>query len=520
MFVIFLSVVAYFTPIVGQDTQGLYIQFKTKNPSTDANAYIKIIDTSDTPILHESYFFSNLWDRKKITDTLHRLYFSDRMVHPGFFEYQVSYFDTVRKMERASAYYFFRLVNKNGALGQGIYPRIGPFLSLKSHDTLSVSVYGSKSCFAVLKINYRNRKKVEIDHNKLSKRHEFILYAKDVTSYRLLLIDGSDTFVSQVFPVRYSMKYPLVGVFGDTRANWASPDPSQRANGVNATVLHNILKAMYADSVNLIVVNGDLISGYTSSISRAELEYDTWMKATFPYSASVPILPVPGNHDMTAPFMGTRKSHRDGYGKKSAEYLWKKVFSLPDNGPSVVIDTMPPYKRTVYYLGFNNWGMFFLNSDYNYSKLKYKRMSGNIDNIQLSFLKNKARDFKHIIVFFHEPCFPVAEKGHALDYAKPHRDSIWACLTALPVKLVVNSHEHIYARRVIALDTSRGFNRPLSEVIVGTGGAPIYTVPDSLIKKTIKFSNETVYILLKIKGSHVFGITKNTAGCGIDKFKL
>lgn len=78
-------------------------------------------------------------------------------------------------------------------------------------------------------------------------------------------------------------------------------------------------------------------------------------------------------------------------------------------------------------------------------------------------------DAPHRIAVFHEPAWPAGLRvGQSLDRHPAERDRLWAVLEDGGVGVVVNGHDHAYARRTIDI------RRPVVQVTTGGAGAPLY----------------------------------------------
>ncbi len=498
---------------VKTDSQGIYFVIHSPHISTDFTLYIKKLSYGKDSILHFSYPDFDLWDRDKKEDSVFIFRPTKRRkIEKGvLYTYRVSLFDLEEKNTLASTYYFFRL-NKRGKLG--IYPVIYPVMQLLAEDTIAIFFETNKPAFARIRLKLKGKPDEIISHNVKETRHEFkIPYQKGLTYYRFCIYTKWDTFCSPYIPVKYKGKIKSFAIFGDTRANWAIPSPKGRADGVNEVIIQDILRAIYKEPVDFVEINGDLITGYTSSKEDAQKQYEAFLKSLYPYAASLPFLFTPGNHDMTAPFDGTRKNHKDPLPPNSAENLWESVFMQPENGP-VAEKGMPPYKENVYYLKAGKYGIFFLNSDYNYAKKGRKRLSGNITHEEINWFLKQSKKFKKTVVIFHEPLYSnTPMPGHSLDYNIPLRDSIVQALLNSNAQILLTSHEHLYARRIIP---KKDAAKTLNQITIGAGGAPLYDIPPEKREGLECFSKETVYGIIKLKKNKIEFQIKNLNGFVID----
>lgn len=498
---------------VKTDSQGVYFVVHAPHVSTDFTLYVKNLSYTKDSVLHISYPDFDLWDREKKEDSvfIFRPTRRRKFDKDVLYAYRVTLFDLEDKNTLSSTYYFFRLNNRGKV---GVYPEIYPVMQLLSKDTIGIFFTTNRPTYAKIRLKIDGKPDEVISHNVKSKRHEFkIPYKKGLNFYKFCIYTKWDTFRSFYIPIKYHGKIKSFAIFGDTRANWAIPSPRGRADGVNELTIQNILRAIYKEPVDFVEINGDLITGYTSSKEDALKQYEAFLKALYPYASSIPFLFTPGNHDMTAPFIGTRKDHKDPEPPNSAEDLWKDIFMQPENGP-MAEEGMPPYKENVYYVSAGKYGIFFLNSDYNYAKKGRKRLSGNITHKEIKWFLKHSKKFKKTVVIFHEPLYSnTPMPGHSLDYNVPLRDSIADALLGSNVQILLTSHEHLYARRVIP---SKSAKRTINQLTIGAGGAPLYNIPEDKRKGLECFSRETVYGIVSLRKNRVEFKVKNLNGFLID----
>jgi predicted phosphodiesterase len=147
---------------------------------------------------------------------------------------------------------------------------------------------------------------------------------------------------------------------------------------------------------------------------------------------------VAGNHDLDSP--------------RGLE-LWREV--VPARWPA------PPYCEG---LGFKlRLGPVLV--------LGLDTTSGLVDAMQRDWAAAALADTTaaHRIAVYHEPAFPLGlHRGHALDALPDERDHLWATLENGGVRVVLNGHEHAYARSEIRRSTT------IQQVITGGAGGDLY----------------------------------------------
>ena len=150
---------------------------------------------------------------------------------------------------------------------------------------------------------------------------------------------------------------------------------------------------------------------------------------------------VAGNHDLDSP--------------RGLE-IWREI--VPARSPS------PPYGEG---LGFElRLGPVTV--------LGLDTTSGLIDALQRDWAAAALAETRapHRIAVYHEPAFPCGlHRGHSLDALPDERDRLWATLEAGGVTVVLNGHEHAYARSEVRRRTA------IQQVITGGAGGDLYGEP-------------------------------------------
>ncbi|MDI6850600.1 MAG: metallophosphoesterase [bacterium] len=476
----------------------LAVKVKTYNPSTSVKlVYGKIENPFDFDF--EGYKLS------RSVDTLHLFKISG--IDENFqYAFKVAFFDTLNKIYYATQTYYLKPKRKENGLTEGLTFDIWPYLSMVDSNSIGISFYTNKPSKAEVYIDGKIRTIDTI----MAIKHEFVV--KNLKSgkheYCVKIFDEFDTTKSLIFNFYIPEKNWKIGIFGDTRGNPASINPLFFVDGVNEQVTKEILRLLYEDNVNIVFILGDLITGRMKSLEYAEEEYKSFLKSCWPYSSFIPIMPVPGNHDMIAPVMEDEEKRYNPPPPYSAENLWAKIFVLPENGP-VENSGMPPYKENVYFITLGDIAVYVLNSDYNYILYKNKpnpsvRLPDENQRKWLKNVKETNKDKKHHILLFHEPLFSLSEYkrgSKSLD-----ADSFANFVKCLGFKIYITGHDHLYARSTI-------FNG-LIQIISAGGGAPLYNLSKELLKKPgLEIHNwqKTFHYLIleRGKGDHLILTVKN-----------
>ncbi|HPC36244.1 MAG TPA: metallophosphoesterase family protein [Candidatus Marinimicrobia bacterium] len=164
-----------------------------------------------------------------------------------------------------------------------------------------------------------------------------------------------------------------------------------------------------APDARFIIHGGDLVNN-----ARAYSALNEWFVSASWINATIPIMPVIGNHEY---YDGNWSTH-------FFMPYWRPQFTLPLNG----IAELP---ETNYYFDFQGLRVIILNSN-----LELEKQAQWLEGI----LKNNSNQWT--IVAFHHPIYCGAENR---DYPKI-RDTWNPIFKKYKVDLILNGHDHTYAR--------------------------------------------------------------------------
>jgi predicted phosphodiesterase len=211
------------------------------------------------------------------------------------------------------------------------------------------------------------------------------------------------------------------------------------SDGVNDTILSNIVSLISQGNASFVIFPGDLVTGSTTeSILTSQLNH--WRKVMAPLYAKntfgAKVYAGPGNHEISS---------------SGSEVVWQTVFSdLPFNGPL-------HEKYMTYSFDYQNSHFIMLDTD----RVGLQHTI-NYDWLAADLASTTA---EHIFVFGHEPAYPVGPHlGSSLDTYSDQRDTFWQLLAHYKVDIFFAGHEHLYNH--IKLDG-------VQQIISGTCGAPI-----------------------------------------------
>ena len=237
-------------------------------------------------------------------------------------------------------------------------------------------------------------------------------------------------------------------VFGDSR------DITKNTTTGISPYLYPIAAAIANESPDLVIYNGDLISGWIiSETSPVATDYPAqfrnWMKAVAPIhnyttGSGIPLHVIRGNHE-------------DGPNQTVIPlldaYLASVAKDMPQNGPT-------GEKRLTYSFTWKGAKFIGLDEYTPHNGLKETVDQGWVDKE----LTNNTRPFT--FVFGHAPAYPVDDdlddKGYDLSVRPAERDMFWTSLANHHVTAYFSGHAHMYVRGVV---------QGVQQVVSGNGGA-------------------------------------------------
>lgn len=268
-------------------------------------------------------------------------------------------------------------------------------------------------------------------------------------------------------------------VLGDTRS-------SGGGSHINTDVVAEIVSSVVTERVDLVLVTGDLVnSGRLSA-------FDEWIRAFDPLrKAGVKVLPMRGNHDLTA-------NPQD----------WDQAFNdlVPMNGPTgEVFKTYFVTNRNACFLVLDNYS--------SPSKI-------NVEWVNSVLASNT---LPHVFAAGHEPAFKVGHPDCLADNPDV-RNRFWRLMVRFRAKAYFCGHDHFYS--AIRLDDGDGnSDNDVLQLIVGSGGAPLYSGDafdgdnGSWKPMNLWFATEYGYVLAEIDGASAGWTWKQRTSQGIFEAK-
>jgi hypothetical protein len=260
-------------------------------------------------------------------------------------------------------------------------------------------------------------------------------------------------------------------------------------NGINATILSEIVQATVKEGAKFILMPGDEVSG-SSTASTFQSQLTTFRNTMQPlYDAGIGVYPVRGNHDA------------------SSKTVWDAVFSgayaLPGNGPSG--------ERNVTY-SFTYGDILVIGLD---EYINGGRVNQAWLNAQLA-----ANTRSHVFVFGHLPAFSVYHPDTLASHAA-ERNTFWSSLAAAGVRIYFAGHDHLFNHA--RLDDGDGNpDNDVHQFVVGTAGAPLYTWNGayggnngSWTPQRVYYDNDYGYALVEVDGPKVTVTWKQRVSAGV-----
>lgn len=233
---------------------------------------------------------------------------------------------------------------------------------------------------------------------------------------------GSDDTWSEWFHFRTALDEPAPFSFiylGDAQNNILS-------------LWSRIIRASYATAphASFILHAGDLVNR-----ANKDGEWGEWFRAGAYIHATLNAVPTPGNHEYAKDRQGVRRLSR----------LWRPQFTLPQNGPDGL-------NETVYYIDYQGARIISLNSN--------EERGDQVPWLEAVLRENPNR---WTLVTFHHPLYATGEGRDNKTLRK-----LWKPLfDRYRVDLVLQGHDHSYGR---------GSNLPTGAIARDEGDGTVYVV--------------------------------------------
>ncbi len=509
----------------------VFLWLRSHVPVTRPNLYLRT-EHRDSTVFYATYrdFAKNLWLRDTVGT-----YFEFEIPRPkaeSVYVYRALAVDAERYYPYLTENRRFRLKHTPQGWKEGLVVTLGPFLALPTETTMTVFWWANRPALARVEARAEDGTRVFASAAPALRQEATLRNLRPATryAYRVVLYAQDDTFATRWF--RFRTLHPeqvRLAITGDSRMSWRYPETGGRVHRVAYRLVQEIMLALFREQPDAIVFTGDLVSGYARDTAFATLQLKTWLDATWPVSAQIPVLPVMGNHDAAVTTVKLADVQRDpALAPWLGEAIWARIFTLPRNGPPAPAGARP-YAENVYYWDLGPVRLIALNTDYGYAEFAKKpkeprrRPRPKVDARQRAWLLKVTRNLHRVpLVSYHEPAYPVIP-NHSLDRYPEARDSLWQTLLETPVQMVFNGHEHLFAHSVIDSTVDPRWHRPIHQWTVGRAGAPLYSPHFSGIPVppyVRRLSPQESYALVTVDATGLRVVAKNLAGEVLDHLSL
>jgi 3',5'-cyclic AMP phosphodiesterase CpdA len=239
---------------------------------------------------------------------------------------------------------------------------------------------------------------------------------------------------------------------------------------------------------------GDLIDRATS-----DKEWGEWFSAGGWLNGMIPVVPTPGNHEYYS------MERPDGSRERRLSPHWRNQFTLPENGPEGL-------EETVYYVDYQGTRIISLNSN--------ERQESQVEWLT-GVLENNPSTWT--VIAFHHPIYSMAK-----DRDNPRLRELWKpVFDRFKVDLVLTGHDHTYGRtglvgdENVASGTATRSRESGTVYVVSVSGPKQYKldpVIDTLLRRTAEQTQ--LYQVISIDGSTLRYETRMATGELYDAFLL
>ena len=267
------------------------------------------------------------------------------------------------------------------------------------------------------------------------------------------------------------------------------------------------IRAAYAAApdARFIASAGDLVAeGHDVRL------WNEWRDAQGFVTATIPSLPVVGNHDLHRP-----PGSPDAKTVLSVSPIWHQQFALPDNGPDA-----PEMKGQSYFMDYQ--GVRFVVVDVNvYANEEFDpAVKQRIWDAQLAWLnRTLSNNPNHwTIVLQHQPLYAMA-KGR--DY-KEMRATLGPLYEKYGVDLVLLGHDHLYSRsHKVAQGQVVDPNAPGIVYAISVSGPKMYEIDEPNRRLMAKVIDKTqCYQVIEVAPEKLSYVARSADGAVIDGFEL
>ncbi len=327
----------------------------------------------------------------------------------GCMPYRIEVWDpSLRAMRTYDARVHF--VKKDGIFYRSLTITEGPFVNLVRSDAPDRVVISWTTNEPSQGTVWLGKKKVT--DSKTVRHHEVpvtgltpcVDYSYQLTSKGKSGSVASREFTFQTAPPKGASHFKFA-FMSDSRSGFGGGELN--INTVNYKTVENFATAAYRKGARFILMVGDLIDGYTTSVEDYQMEFQSWKNAIEPFGHYRPVYVVKGNHETLLNVFDDGSHYGSGFDKwpystQSAEALFAQEFVNPLNGPvsedGASYDPnpkkadFPTYKENVYSFQYGNILIISYDANYWFSN-HFMKYGGNFDGYileqQFNWLKKE-----------------------------------------------------------------------------------------------------------------------------------
>ncbi len=246
-------------------------------------------------------------------------------------------------------------------------------------------------------------------------------------------------------------------------------DSRGQTNGIQVTILSELVEEITSRGVDFVLFPGDLVSGYAADGPAAfEAQLRAWIQLDKPvYDAGIGVHVCRGNHEVMDVWGIHPRPNIDPSDNHATR--WLNVFGndlyprqrLPNNGPA-------DERFMTYSVTHKNALIVLLDG---YAGIRHETV--NRVNRKWLDAKLKVNTKPHIFVTTHEPAFRALH-ADCLDNWPAERDLLWASIGTAGGRVFLCGHDHFYDHARVD-DGDGDPDNDIHQYIVGTAGARPYS---------------------------------------------
>ncbi|KPK40776.1 MAG: hypothetical protein AMJ65_10340 [Phycisphaerae bacterium SG8_4] len=259
---------------------------------------------------------------------------------------------------------------------------------------------------------------------------------------------------------------------GSAREPWrfiVACDSRGGADGIEKTVLRELVTEISTSDVDFVLFPGDLVSGYSAGEpAQFESQLRVWLEIVKPlYDDDIGVYVCRGNHEVVDSWGADGGSNLDPDDNFTTR--WLDVFGNHLYPEHVLVDNGPLGERHMTYSVTHKNALVILLDQY-----------GGIEHNAVHKINQQWLDDQlatnanqHIFIAGHEPAFRALHSD-CLDNNPSERDAFWASIRDAGGRTYFCGHDHFYDHARVD-DGDGDPNNDIHQYIVGTAGAPPYS---------------------------------------------